>query len=94
MSNDRGRVAEAKISFQKLMTWTIVTAVLMSLLVVIFMLYAAGPVSGGMIVAGVLGVFFSVTLGAGLMALGFLSSNSGHDENAADHRDRGQPPER
>ena len=30
-----------------------------------------------------IGVFISILLGGGLMAAGFLSSNSGHDERAA-----------
>ena len=88
MAKDEGRVAKARTSFAKLMVWTVVTGILMSIAAVSFLSYAAGPMTGAMLVASVLGVFFSVFLGAGLMAVGFLSSNSGHDQNAADHRNR------
>lgn len=94
MVNDKQRVADAKTSFAKLMVWTVVTGVLMSIIAVSFLSYTSGPLTGAMLVASVLGVFFSVFLGAGLMAVGFLSSNSGHDDNAADHRDRNNPPGR
>ncbi len=36
-------------------------------------------------IATTLGIFFSAMLGAGLMALGFLSANSGHDDRATTH---------
>ena len=38
-----------------------------------------------MLIATALGVGFTVLLGSGLMALMFLSSSSGHDEQAAPH---------
>lgn len=92
MANDKQRVADAKISFAKLMGWTLVAAILMSIVVVMYLSYTSGPLSVGMVVASVLGVFVLAVLGGGLMALGFLSSNSGHDDNAADHRDTASRP--
>lgn len=92
MSNDSKRIAEARTSFKHLMAWTFVAGVLTSITVVIYLYYAAGPLTGAMVFASVFGVFVSIILGAGLMAMGFLSSNSGHDDNAADHRGRNQPP--
>lgn len=86
MPHDQKRLADAKTSFGKLMLWSVVAGVLMTIAAIVF-LSATGPMSGAMIVATIIGVFVSVVLGAGLMAVGFLSSNSGHDENAADHRD-------
>lgn len=94
MSNDRKRMAEAKASFIHLMAWTCVVGVLMSIAVVIYLYFAAGPLTAPMVLASVFGVLVSVILGAGLMALGFLSSNSGHDDNAAGHHDRNQPADR
>lgn len=88
MPNDKQRLADARAGFVKLMVWSVVVGVLMTIVAIIFLSYTAGPMSGAMIVATIAGVFVSVVLGAGLMAVGFLSSNSGHDDNAADHRDR------
>ena len=88
MSNDKQRMADAKTSFGKLMVWSVVAGVLMTIVALIFLSYTAGPMSGAMIFATIAGVFVSVVLGASLMAGGFLSSNSGHDDNAADHRDK------
>lgn len=42
-----------------------------------------GPLTPTMVLTTGIGVFVSVLLGGGLMAAGFLSSNSGHDERAA-----------
>lgn len=91
MPNDKQRVADAKTSFAKLMVWSVVAGILMSIVAVTFLSYTSGPLTGAMLVATILGVFVSVVLGAGLMAVGFLSSNSGHDDNAADHRDKNDP---
>jgi len=54
--------------------------------VVIALVYfrqGGSPVPVQMIIAASLGVFFTVMIGTGLMALAFLSSRSGHDEDAA-----------
>ena len=45
----------------------------------------------GMIALG-LGIFFSLIIGCGLMALMFYSSRSGYDEAADPFRDRTPPP--
>ena len=71
----------ARVSFVKLMTYTVVAAVAM-VAAALFYLWLVAPLNGTIIVATSLGVFFSVVLGGGLMAIGFLSSNSGHDERA------------
>lgn len=94
MATDRQRVADAKTGFVRLIIWTVAAGILMSIVAVSFLSYTAGPLTGAMLAASILGVFFSVFLGAGLMAVGFLSSNSGHDDTAADHRDRNSPPGR
>lgn len=66
---------------------------LMILIVVIGAITVAGALiylsrdeamSGAMIVAVIAGVFVSIVLGAGLMAAGFYSSRSGHDDDAAE----------
>ncbi len=42
------------------------------------------PLRLHMVIATVLGVFFSVLLGAGLFAAAFFSDKSGHDQNVTD----------
>jgi len=44
----------------------------------------AGPMPIHMIIATVLGVWLTFMLGTGLMALAFLSSGTGHDEQVID----------
>ena len=55
------------------------------------------PLQLHMGVAIILGVFFSVLLGAGLFAAAFFSDKSGHDQNVTDatrgqDRDEDRPP--
>ena len=47
----------------------------------LFWLSTQGPLRVHMVIATVLGVFFSVLVGTGLFALAFFSDKSGHDEN-------------
>lgn len=52
------------------------------------------PLRLHMVIATVLGVFFSVLLGAGLFAAAFFSDKSGHDQNVTDatrRRDENPP---
>jgi hypothetical protein len=44
-----------------------------------------GEIHASLIIATALGIGLSVLLGTGLMALVFLSSRSGHDEQATTH---------
>jgi hypothetical protein len=46
-------------------------------------LHSQGSLTIHMVVATVLGVFFSVLLGCGLFALAFFSDKSGHDEDVS-----------
>lgn len=74
--------AEVRGSFVRLLAWTFAAGVAMVALAIGYLAWmdALSTVS---VIAMTLGVFLSVLLGAGLMAMGFLSSNSGHDEWAA-----------
>jgi len=54
-------------------------------------LAATGDLSLHMIVATTLGVFFSVLLGAGLMAASYFSDKSGHDREVGDAARRDEP---
>lgn len=49
----------------------------------VFYLSRFGPLTGTLVFTAITGVFVSVVLGGGLMALGFLSASSGHDIDAA-----------
>lgn len=87
---DRARQAGARASFKRLMVYTLLAGVLMVIGALTF-LSLFNDLTVHMVIATTAGVFLSVLLGCGLMAAGFLSSNSGHDERAADHRDRNKP---
>jgi len=43
-----------------------------------------GDLEKNMVIATVVGVFFSVLLGCGLFAAAFFSDKSGHDQNVTD----------
>lgn len=75
------RRAAAKVEFIRLMVATVVAGVLM-VVGALYYLSRGEAMSTAMIAAVILGVFFSIVIGAGLMAAGFYSSRSGHDEDA------------
>jgi len=68
------------------MLFTTIAAVLMSVAAASY-LYVMNVLTTVTLIATLSGVFLSVMLGAGLMAMGFLSSNSGHDEWASHFSD-------
>ena len=78
--------------FRRIMKWIALIAVLMVAGSIAY-LATTGDLSTHMIVATVLGVFFSVLLGCGLFAAAFFSSKSGYDQGVTDatrsERDRG-----
>ena len=51
-------------------------------------LHLTGDLSLHMVIATILGVFFSVLLGAGLMAASYFSDKSGHDRDVRDATSR------
>ena len=81
--------AQAKAEFIRIMKWILLAAVLMVAAALIY-LHASGDLSLHLVVATVLGVFFSVLLGCGLFAAAFFSDKSGHDDNVgnAAHHER------
>ena len=71
-----------------MMGWAVLAAVV-TVAVVIAYLAATGPLYLHMVIATVLGVFFTILLGAGLMSISFFSDKSGHDQSISDStRDR------
>lgn len=51
-------------------------------------LHLSGGLDTNMVVATVLGVFFSMLLGCGLFAAAFFSDKSGHDQSISDATSR------
>ena len=80
MTNERKR-AEAE--FWQMMRWIAGIGVLMAIGAIVY-LAATGELYFHLVVATVLGVFFSVLLGCGLFALSFFSDKSGHDDTVRD----------
>jgi len=74
---------QAKAEFIRIMKWILLAAVLMVVAALIY-LHASGDLTLHLVVATVLGVFFSVLLGCGLFAAAFFSDKSGLDQDVAD----------
>jgi len=60
-------------------------SIVIAAIAVVLVTRGEGEVHASLIIATALGVGLSVLLGTGLMSLAFLSSSSGHDEQAAPH---------
>ncbi len=58
----------------------------------LFLRWWSGPMPIHMIIATILGVWLTFMLGTGLMALTFLSSGTGHDEQVMDPMKDELPP--
>ncbi len=71
---------QAKQQFLRMMKWIAVAAVLLVVGALVF-LGRLGSLTTHTVIATILGVFFSVTLGCGLFALAFFSDKSGHDSD-------------
>jgi len=71
---------KAKAEFRRMMLIIVVIAILMVIGALLW-LHSQGTLTVHMVVASILGVFFSVVLGTGLFALAFFSDKSGHDTN-------------
>jgi len=88
MTTDRQQAAT---EFRRIMKWIVLVAVLMVAAALTY-IAATGELSFNLVVATILGVFFSVLLGCGLFAAAFFSDKSGHDQRITDatksHRDR------
>jgi hypothetical protein len=69
--------------FKRMVIWIVGIGVLMAAGAVIY-LALNGELHLHMVIATLGGVFFSVVLGCGLMAAGFFSDKSGHDQSVTD----------
>ena len=80
MTNER---KQAEAEFWRMVRWIAGIGVLMAIGAIVY-LAATGELYFHLVVATVLGVFFSVLLGCGLFALSFFSDKSGHDDTIRD----------
>ena len=69
--------------FKRMVTWIVGIGVLMAVGAIVY-LALSGDLYLHMVIATLGGVFFSVVLGCGLMAAGFFSDKSGHDQSVTD----------
>ena len=84
MSNERNK-AEAE--FWRMVRWIAAIGVVMAAGAIAY-LAATGELYLHLVIATILGVFFSVLLGCGLFALSFFSDKSGHDQSVRDATSR------
>ena len=79
---DYERAAAAWARYWKIMRWMALAAVVAVLLSLVYLKSFGDPVPIHMVIATVAGVGLTVLVGTGLMGLVFLSSRSGHDDEA------------
>ena len=73
--------------FRRIMRWMSLVALLSAAAAVFFVARGESELKIHMLIATALGAGLSVLLGAALMSLTFLSSGSGHDEEAHRYAD-------
>ena len=74
---------KAASEFRRMMLWIMLAGVVM-VVGALWYLSLYGELRLHMVIATILGVFFSVALGCGLFAAAFYSEKSGHDRNVTD----------
>ena len=79
---DYERAAEAWARYKATMKWMVLVAVVCVLLSLIYLKSFGEPVPIHMMIATIAGVGLTILVGTALMGLVFLSSRSGHDEEA------------
>jgi len=84
--------ASAWMRFRRIMRWMSLAAILAAAAAVYFVMRGEPDIKIHMLIATALGAGLSVLLGTALMTLAFVSSGSGHDEEA--HRTHNQPEQR
>jgi len=82
ISAQDSRTSKARASFWRLIIYLCLAGVAM-VIAALYYLSLSGPLTSTLVLSVTVGVFVSVVLGGGLMAVGFFSSNVGHDERAA-----------
>ena len=69
--------------FKRIVGWIVAAAVVMVGGALTY-LALTGDLETNMVIATIVGVFFSVVLGCGLFAAAFFSDKSGHDQSISD----------
>jgi hypothetical protein len=72
--------------YRRLMLWMLCVSVAAVIVAIFYLKAQGGPFPIHMMIATIAGVGFSMLLASALMGLVFLSSGSGHDEDAADSK--------
>lgn len=82
--SDPARAALAWRRYRRLMAWMVGVSIAAVVAAIVYLKMQGGPLPVHMLIATIAGVGFSVLLASALMGLVFLSSGTGHDEEAAD----------
>ena len=88
MTNRRDKAAG---EFRRTMKWIVLIAIVMVIGALVFA-STQTELTVHVVLATILGVFFSVLLGTGLFALAFFSDKSGHDDVVTDATRRNDTP--
>ena len=83
--SDPAAAALAWRRYRRLMIWMVIVSIVAVLAAIVYLKMRGGPFPVPMLIATIVGVGFSVLLASALMGLVFLSSGTGHDEDAADN---------
>ena len=79
---DYGRAAAAWARYWAIMRWMVLASIVTVLIALICLKWSGEPVPLHMVIATIAGVGLTMLGGTGLMGLLFVSSRSGHDEEA------------
>ena len=84
----------ARGDFRRMMLWIVGIAAVAVMLSILY-LALTGDLTANLVIATSIGVFFTVVVGAGLVAVSYFSNKVGHDqavdEATRSERDRRQP---
>jgi len=81
---------QAMAEFKRIIGWIVAVAVVMVAGALTY-LALTGDLEANLVIATVIGVFFSVLLGCGLFAAAFFSDKSGHDQSVNDATNKRTP---
>lgn len=70
--------------YRRIMSWMALVGAIVVGLALLWLWWRGSPMPIHMVIATTLGVWLTFMLGTGLMALVFLSSGTGHDEQVID----------
>ena len=76
--------------FRRIMTWMALFAIVVAAIAVLLVVRGDEGFHPHMMIATALGVGLTVLLGSALMTLAFLSSSSGHDDQATGREKEGE----